>query len=40
MPMGNKRCKIFVHNVNAGKYATGSPDVTFVAWKTNVANAK
>ena len=40
MPMGNKRCKIIVHNVNAGQYATGRPDVIFVAWKTNVANAK
>jgi hypothetical protein len=29
-----------VHNVNAGKYATRMPDVTFVAWKINVANAK
>ena len=40
MPMGNKRCKIIVHNVISGQYAIGSPDVTFVAWTTNVANAK
>jgi ABC-type antimicrobial peptide transport system permease subunit len=40
MTRGNSRWKIIVHYVNAGKYATKRTDVRFVAWKTNVANAK
>ena len=39
MTRRNSRCKIIVYNVISRKYATGSPDVKFVAWKTNVANA-
>ena len=38
--VGMKRCKIFVQYVKSGKYATRRPDVAFVVWKANVANAR
>jgi hypothetical protein len=42
MTRGNSRWKIIVHYVKTGKYASKRTDVVlrFVAWKTNVPNAK